>query len=131
MAKKKPGSLIQGRWRIDSVSMLDDEYLHEEVEAFIRFGDNDSGSFQFGYLRGEIDYRITERGGKPAVEFSWEGGDAADATPLIGRGWAVLDDDRLEGTFYIHRGDESEFVAKRSQTPKRKRKQACRENLPI
>ena len=38
--------------------------------------------------------RPTTRDGKPAVEFSWEGGDGADGTPLTGRGWAVLEGQR-------------------------------------
>ena len=67
----------------------------------------------FGYVQGTLDHRMTSRGGEPAVEFSWEGGDAADGTPLTGRGWGVLKDDELQGEFLIHDGDDSEFVAKR------------------
>ena len=45
--------------------------------------------------------------GKPAVEFSWDGNDEMD--PAQGRGWAVLDGDRLKGMIFFHQGDESEF----------------------
>lgn len=58
-----------------------------------------------------VAYRTTERDGQPAVEFSWEGGDGADGTPLTGRAWAVLDDAKLDGMFFIHQGDESGFEA--------------------
>ena len=34
--------------------------------------------------------------------------------PAQGRGWAVLDGERLMGMIYFHRGDESEFKAERS-----------------
>lgn len=98
------------------MSAWDEEYLHEEVEAFIEFGDDEIGRFQFGYVQGDIDYRTGERDGKPAVEFSWEGGDAADGTQLSGRGWAAVEGDELHGMIFIHQGDESEFVASRRKS---------------
>ena len=66
------------------MSAWDSEYLNEEVQAFIEFDENSSGSFQFGYVQGQIDYHSVRQDGKPAVEFSWEGGDGADGTPLTG-----------------------------------------------
>lgn len=115
MAKgTKPPNPIMGRWRIVSMSAWEDEYLDEEVEAFIAFSGKGRGSFQFGYIQGVMDCRMIDRVGEPAVEFSWEGGDGADGTPLTGRGWASLSGDSLSGMFYIHDGDESEFLAKRS-----------------
>ena len=124
MAKKpKPPNPITGRWRIVSMSAWEDDYLDEEVQAFIEFEEKGGGSFQFGYVQGLIDWRLTTRNGEPAVEWSWEGGDGADGTPLTGRGWAVLKDGGLHGEFFIHDGDESEFVAKRTKAkkaPKRK-----------
>ena len=113
MAKRKRKSPFTGRWKIVSMTEWDEDYLNEEVEAFIEFGANDLGSFQFGYVQGEMDYCTTERDGKPAVEFSWEGGDGADGTPLTGRGWAVLTGGELNGMIFIHRGDESGFVARK------------------
>ncbi len=115
MAKKKPKprSPFVGRWRIVSMSQWEDEYLDEEVEAYIEFDDRGGGSFQFGYIRGVLDYREGQRDGQPAAEFSWEGGDGADGTALTGRGWAMLKDEGLHGIFAIHMGDESDFEAKR------------------
>src|SRR5262249_36085892 len=47
MAKKpKPPSPITGRWRIVSMSAWEDDYLDEEVQAFIEFEEKGSGSFQ-------------------------------------------------------------------------------------
>ena len=117
-AKAKPKSHFEGRWRIVSISAWEDDYLDEEVQAFIEFDEKGGGSFQFGYIQGQIDYRTTNRDGKTAVEFSWEGGDGADGTPLTGRGWAILGDDELQGMFCIHEGDDSEFVAKKARTMK-------------
>jgi hypothetical protein len=121
--KAKAPNPFTGRWRIVSMSAWEDDYLDEEVEAFLEFEDKGGGSFQFGYVQGVIDWRLTTRDGEPAVEWSWEGGDGADGTPLTGRGWAVVKDDELHGEFFIHEGDESELLAKRAKvTRARKRK---------
>jgi hypothetical protein len=60
------------------------------------------------------------------VEFSWDGGDGADGTPLTGRGWAVLQGDELNGLFCIHNGDDSQFVARRMRQPPPKSKKPSR-----
>ena len=122
MAKKKPKpvSPFLGRWHIVSMSAWDQDYLDEEVQAFIEFDDKEGGSFQFGYVQGRIDCRTTSRQEKPAVEFSWEGGDGADGTPLAGRGWALLQENELHGMIFIHMGDESEFKAERAVGPESK-----------
>jgi hypothetical protein len=121
MAKSKPADPFQGHWLIESMDQWDEDYLNEEVEAFIEFEPNGTGQFQLGYVQGEIDYRITARDGKPAVEFTWDGHDEME--PVQGRGWAVLEDEELKGEIFFHLGDESGFVAKRpAERPKRKRK---------
>jgi hypothetical protein len=118
MAKPKAQSPITGSWHIVSMSAWEDEYLNEEVQAYIEFDEHGSGSFQFGYIQGRTDCRTTKRDGKPAVEFSWEGGDGADGTPLTGRGSAVIEGDELNGTICIHMGDDSDFTARRVTTKK-------------
>ncbi len=118
-AKSKPKSPFTGLWDIVSMSEWDEDYINEEVQAFIEFEDNGTGNFQFGYVSGYMDWRPTTRDGKPAVEWSWEGGDGADGTPLTGRGWAKLEGDELQGMIFIHLGDESGFVAKRAKAQKR------------
>ncbi len=116
MAKKKtkPKSPFVGRWHIVSMSMWDEDYLNEEVQAFIEFKGDTLGGFQFGYVRGDLDYREGLRDGEPAVEWSWEGTDEADGRPLTGRGWAILKGERPHGLIAIHMGDESEFEAERA-----------------
>ena len=88
------------------------DFVDEEVEGFFEFRPKGVGEFQFGYVRGDIDYRETTRDGKPCIDFSWDGNDEMD--PAQGRGWAVHDGDELSGTIYIHRGDDSDFTAKRT-----------------
>lgn len=77
---------FEGRRRITWMDQWDQEHVDEEVEGFIEFEPKGNGSFQFGYVQGQIDHRPSTRDGKPCVEFSWEGGDGEDGTPLTGRG---------------------------------------------
>jgi len=113
-ARKKRGKRgrgLIGRWRITWMEAWDQDFVDEEVEGFFEFDRDGTGEFQFGYVQGEIDYQETERDGKPAIEFSWDGNDEMD--PAQGRGWAVLDGDEIEGRIFIHRGDDSAFRAVR------------------
>ena len=104
-----------GYWRITEMAEWDAEYLDLVVVAFIEFDREQMGQFQFGTVRGWLDCRFGERDGGPLVEFSWEGEN--DNDPGCGRGWGGLRGDRLEGRLYIHRGDDSAFVASRSARP--------------
>jgi len=64
-------------------------------------------------IRGGIHYFVGERGGKPLVEWTWQGLDEG-RDDLCGRGWATLDTDgKLRGRVFIHCGDDSSFVAER------------------
>jgi hypothetical protein len=117
MAKKsKPPNPITGRWRIVSMSAWEDDFLDEEVEAYIEFNDRDWGDFHFGNVQGHMDCRQTTRDGEPAVEWSWDGNAEMDAAQ--GRGWAVLRGDELHGMIFFHGGDDSEFVATRAKERK-------------
>ena len=108
MGKSQPKNWAVGRWLIESMDQWDRDFIDEEVRGYFEFDAKDSGSFQFGYVAGQIDYRLGERDGKPAVEFSWDGHDEMD--PAQGRGWLVLEGDELKGVFHIHLGDESGIV---------------------
>lgn len=95
----------------------DSEYFDMEVEAFIAFEAGNTGSFQFGLVQGEIDYRVAVVGGRPRAEWSFLGRDEMDEAS--GRGWAEVDGDSLKGVFFLHGGDESSFRATR-QRPRRR-----------
>ena len=108
---KKPAA-ITGTWRIVEMELWDSAYLDMDVHAYIAFGADGAGEFQFGLVSGVMDCERTERDGKPAVEFSWDGGDEGDA--VQGRGWVVLKDAAtLVGRIYFHQGDASHLVARR------------------
>lgn len=113
MAKPKQKSPIEGRWNIISMTEWDEEYLHEEVLAFIEIDPRGVGSFHFGYLRGRMKHRAVQRDGKPGVEFTWEGFD--EMVPESGTGWAVLENDRLTGVLTFDDDDESGFLAVRAE----------------
>ena len=116
MAKiAKPPSPLAGRWRITSMEIWGQEFVDAELEGYIEFGPDGLGSFQFGYVSGDIDYRDSTRDGSPSVEWTWDGNDEMDAAS--GRGWAVIDGHRIHGVIAIHQGDESEFEAIRKGQP--------------
>ena len=100
-----------GAWRIVHMELWGPDYLDLEVPAHITFESDRLGSFQFGAVRVWIDYRITNEGPSPKVEFSWEGFN--DADPSCGRGWAAMADEQLVGRLYLHNSDDSAFVAER------------------
>jgi len=102
---------IVGRWRITHMDEWDQDFVDAEVEGYIRFKPDGGGEFHFGYVHGQMTCEQTEREGKPAVEWSWEGSDEME--PESGRGWAALGDDgTINGTLYFHGGDSSGFTAK-------------------
>ncbi len=111
--KTKPKSPFTGRWRTTWMEQWDQDFVDAEVEGFFEFRKDGSGEFQFGYVRGEIDYRSCTRDGKPSVEFTWGGHDEMDSAQ--GRGWAVIDHDEIMGTIFFHQGNESEFKAKKQR----------------
>jgi hypothetical protein len=87
---------INGRWRIVEMELWDADAIDLLGPAFIELCDDDQGSFRFIAVEGWMDTRTVDRGGRPGIEFSWEGNDEMD--PASGRGWATLaPDGSLEG----------------------------------
>lgn len=115
MAKPKsnPTHPVLGRYRITSMDQWDQDFVDEEVEGFFEFKKDGQGEFHFGYVHGIIDYRPGTKDGRPCVEFTWEGNDEMDSA--MGRGWAVIDGDEIEGMLFFHQGDEAGFKAKRKK----------------
>ncbi|HET6201654.1 MAG TPA: hypothetical protein VFI25_02500 [Planctomycetota bacterium] len=103
---------VLGAWRIEETEVWARDAVELLGPARIDFGRENLGTIRLVAIEGSIDFRISERDGAPFVEFSWSGYD--DADPACGRGWAVLRGERLTGKLFIHRGDESTFVARRT-----------------
>ncbi|THJ74550.1 hypothetical protein [Candidatus Frankia alpina] len=103
------GSLT-GRWRIVEMDLSDQEAIDLVEPGFIEFAGDGTGEFGFIAVRGWMDWRSTERDGRPLVEFSWDGDDEGDEAS--GRGWAALGEDgALTGHLFFHLGDDSGFRA--------------------
>jgi hypothetical protein len=107
MSKPQP---ILGNFHITHMDEWDQDFVDAEVPGYVRFDRHGRGKFQFGYVTGQMDCKQTERDGRPAVEWTFEGNDEMD--PITGRGWAVLQGDgTLEGMLFIHTGGSSGFTA--------------------
>ena len=103
------------------MDMWDQDFVDAEVEGYIRLDHGGVGEFQFGLVHGWIDHETTERDGRPAVEWSWEGNDEMDSAS--GRGWAISQGDgTIKGKLSFHRGDKSGFIAVRKGEPRQARK---------
>lgn len=114
MAKKsQTKNPFEGRWRITWMDQWDQDFIDEEVEGFFEFGPKNSGSFHFGYVQAQVDYRQGIRDDHPCLDFTFNGND--EMTPTQGRGWAVLEEDEINGMIFFHQGDESEFKAVRTK----------------
>jgi hypothetical protein len=99
-----------GRWRIAEMDEWEELDLIEP--AHITFTGRDGGRLVFGAVVADLDLRYGARAGSACAEFSWEGSD--DDSPACGRGWATLGTaGRLVGHVFIHKGDDSGFVAER------------------
>ena len=97
-----------GRWRIAEMDGWEDRDLLEP--AHITFVGKDGGELVFGAVEADLDVRYGARDGSACAEFSWEGSD--DNSHASGRGWAALGTaGRLVGHIFIHKGDDSGFVA--------------------
>jgi hypothetical protein len=108
---KKDNVKYLGKWRIIEMELWDQDFIDMVTPGYFSFDREGLGYFQFGVVEGRIDYRIEKIGDIGRLEFSWEGADENDSA--LGRGWAIMTKDHLEGRFYFHLGDNSWFRAKR------------------
>jgi hypothetical protein len=101
---------FEGFWRITETDLWGADALDMLEPAQISFGEHSALSMIA--ISAGLDCKYSGN----RVEFSFLGDD--DGSPLAGRGWAEVDDaGTLTGMLYIHDGDESGFVAKRSKPP--------------
>jgi hypothetical protein len=101
---------LAGRWRIAEMDQWED--LDLLAPAHITFSGKDGSELVFAAVEAELDVRYGSRDGAACAEFSWEGSDAG--SPVSGRGWAVMGTaGRLVGHIFVHKGDDSGFVALR------------------
>ena len=101
--------VFTGKWRISKMELWAQDYVELETPGYIRIKADGTGMFQFGLVSGEIDGRVELCDDQPRFEFSWDGQD--ESIPTNGRGWAVIENGKMSGRIFIHRGDNSSFLA--------------------
>jgi hypothetical protein len=117
IAKRSP----LGQWRIVDMELWSTDDLDLLGPANLTFERSGLGTKRFLAIEADLDYRVVQRDGLPAVEFSFEGHDEGDR--VSGRGWALLEEGELRGRLFFHNGDDSAFQASRRtmrrQSPRR------------
>lgn len=111
-SSRQPSPLArQGSWRITEMDLWDRADIDLVAPAFIEFRGARDGRFGFIAVEGQLDCRHGSLGGRPLVEFTWDGWDEGDQ--VGGRGWAALEEDgSLRGRIFFHLGDDSGFRAR-------------------
>ena len=99
---------IDGTYEIIEMSEWDKEDIDLVEPGYIRIKGN-RGALHFICVDGDMDIRKSKSG---SYKFSWEGSDECD--PASGFGEFTCDGDTLTGRIYIHDGDDSSFVAKKT-----------------
>ncbi len=108
--------MFTGTWMIEEMEMWDKGFIDMDVPGYLRFNKDNTGDFQFGLVRGFMDFQVEGAKGKERIEFTWEGSDEMD--PASGRGWASIENGELIGRIFFHFGDNSSFRAvKKQQEP--------------
>lgn len=91
----------------------DRDYIDLVVPGHFTVEKNGQGAMQFGVVGCDLDCRIEELAGIERLEFSFIGEDEGDT--VVGRGWAILEGDKLIDRIVFHCGDESGFVASKQE----------------
>jgi hypothetical protein len=108
---------LLGTWRIVETELWDVADLDLMDPAHLTVEPKGHGRLGLLAIEADLDYRVVQREGLPAIEFFLEGSDEGDQ--ISGRGWAILDGERLRGHLFIHQGDDSGFTAVRETTSPR------------
>jgi hypothetical protein len=104
---------------IVDTELWDVEDLDSMEPAHVTLKPRGHGRLGLLAIEAELDYRVVQRDGLPAVEFSFEGSDEGDR--ISGRGWAALNGEQLRGRLFFNQGDDSGFTARRSERTARRR----------
>jgi hypothetical protein len=102
-----------GKWRIIEMSAWDQDFIDLVAPGHLTLKANGTGSFAFGAIEAEIDWRLEKIGDQERLGFSFEGWD--EGNEVSGRGWAVLSGGKMDGWLGFHHGDESTFRARKQK----------------
>lgn len=102
---------LTGTWDVVSSPDFDDDYLHMEVEPYVklyRVGNRTKGEYHLGLQYGDLDGQMI---GDDRAVFRFEGMDEMD--PVDGTATATLEGDRLIFVLSYGPGDEYTFECER------------------
>lgn len=99
---------ILGKWQIIEMELWEQKDVELMGPAFIEFGNNGAGEFNFIAVEGCMDCHHIKKNGLPFVDFTWDGNDECD--PVNGRGWATIENDILSGRIYFHQGEKQKAI---------------------
>jgi len=102
---------LTGTWDVVSSPDFDDDYLHMEVEPYVklyRVGNRIEGEYHLGLQYGDLDGQMK---GDDRAMFRFEGMDEMD--PVDGTATATLEGDRLIFVLSYGTGDEYTFECER------------------
>ena len=104
----------EGVWHIMEMDVWDNEYMNMEVQAYIEINNDGTGEFQFGLVKAYMNYKLRNREDKNVMEFRFSGSDELDS--ISGIGWLkLIKDGLMEGEFSFGLGDDSGFIARRTE----------------
>jgi len=94
------------------MDLWDQEAVEIVGPGIVELRPDGTATIRFIAVEAWLDLRPTERDGRPAIEFSWEGDD--EGTAVSGRGWiALAGADEIVGHIFFHMGDDSGFSGAR------------------
>ncbi len=104
---------FSGSYILDGLLDAAGQPIDAEGKTTLQIGADGQGDFQLGRVRGRIRGEVTQRDGKPAYRFRWQGRD--DYAGASGDGWLVLHgDDEAEGEISFLDGDDCSFRARKT-----------------
>jgi hypothetical protein len=92
---------LLGTWRIVETESWDVGDLDLLEPAHLTLETKGRGKLGLLAIEAAPDYRVVQRDGLQAIEFSFEGSD--EGNRISGRGWAVLDGEQLRGRLFFIR----------------------------
>ena len=103
-----------GKWHITKMSEWNNDYVNEEVRAFIKIKKSGIGEFHFGYVQGSMSGDFKKCGENLTYDFTFEGNDECEQAS--GDGWMKINPDgTAEGEIRFHMGDKTNFLAKKEK----------------
>ena len=100
-----------GSWRIEEMDAWDSDFVDMITPGNIKIQKSGQAKMHFGCVDIWLDFRMVKDVKYEKLEFTFEGNDENDS--VLGRGWAIVQDDKMKGHIYFHLGDDSSFIARK------------------